>query len=189
MELVKGPELSAAVLPYCRWDFCWVKVCVICPFSTTGTAVHIAGRGLRFKQGNCSHEWRQSGVQAPGVAPANVLLFHFKRDSWGWSSGEQVLGRAVCLVPGSRSPHCPWAQKVVSFLQQISVSLYFCYLILLPKLVFQILGLVMPHCVTAKTITLYVNMNTHCQPNCHAELLNRAHVSWDYHERLLSSEF
>lgn len=40
----------------------------------------------------------------------------------------------------------------------------------------------MPHCVTAKTIPFCVNMNARCQPNCHAELLSRGHVSWDYHE-------
>lgn len=63
------------------------------------------------------------------------------------------LSKGICLDPGSRSPHCPWAQKVVSFWQPRADSLYFCYLTLLPKLVFRTLGLVMPHCVTAQTIT------------------------------------
>lgn len=103
MELTKGPVLSAAVPSSCvtprhlsqglrgRWEFCWVTVCVICPFSTTGTAVHFAGPGLGSKRGNRSHEWRQSAsahlVRAPGVLLQLMCSYAISRAQLG--SGAQ----------------------------------------------------------------------------------------------------
>lgn len=65
------------------------------------------------------------GVGAPGALLQLMCPYPFQKGHLGEGVGKQGanLSKGICLDPGSRSPHCPWAQKVVSFWQQRVVSL------------------------------------------------------------------